>query len=110
LLTQYERLKAQGILPGITINHGPTVSCYYSDPDGNAVELQIDRLTLEEGQAFMKTPAFRANSTGILIDLDHLVRRMHAGADDDELLFYDAEAKVDVQDLNRRLMEYVHML
>lgn len=110
LLTQYERLKPLGIEPGVTINHGPTVSFYYSDPDGNAIELQMDRLTLEDGKAFMETPTFRRNSTGIPIDADALVRRMHAGASDDELLFYDSDANVDVGELNRKIMTYVHMI
>lgn len=110
LLEQYERLKQRGIEPGITINHGPTVSFYYSDPDGNAIELQMDRLNLEEGKRFMDTPAFRENSTGIPIDADALVRRMHEGADDAELLFYDTRAEVDVVALNQKIMSYVHMI
>src|SRR5262249_30958680 len=39
LLSTYRRLKARGIVPGRTINHGPSVSMYYRDPDGNGVEL-----------------------------------------------------------------------
>ena len=35
LLGAYRRLKADGIVPVRTINHGPTVSMYYKDPDGN---------------------------------------------------------------------------
>lgn len=110
LLVQYEILKGQGIAPGVAINHGPTVSLYYNDPDGNAVELQIDRLTLEEGQAFMASPAFRKNSNGVPIDADSLVRRMKEGADDAELLFYDADASDEqVDQLVRDLTELVHL-
>ena len=42
LIHQYERLKASDVLPARTINHGPTTSMYYRDPDENAVEIQVD--------------------------------------------------------------------
>ncbi|PYM81948.1 MAG: biphenyl 2,3-dioxygenase [Candidatus Rokuibacteriota bacterium] len=42
LLATYRRLKASGIEPARCINHGPTTSMYYRDPDGLRVELQID--------------------------------------------------------------------
>ena len=42
LLGTYRRLKAAGIEPARCINHGPTTSMYYRDPDGLRVELQID--------------------------------------------------------------------
>ena len=57
LLGNYERLAARGIRPFRSINHGPTTSMYYVDPDGNRVELQIDNFaTAEEGQAWMPRP------------------------------------------------------
>ena len=40
LLSTYRRLKAAGIKPARCINHGPTISMYYKDPDGNRVELR----------------------------------------------------------------------
>lgn len=42
LLATYVRLKALGILPERCVNHGPTTSFYYVDPDDNHVELQSD--------------------------------------------------------------------
>ena len=42
LLDNYVRLKNHGIRPFYCVNHGPTTSMYYADPDGNRVELQID--------------------------------------------------------------------
>ena len=42
LLDTYERLRELGITPYWSINHGPTTSLYYRDPDGNGIELQID--------------------------------------------------------------------
>ena len=43
LLDNGDRLEAAGILPWRVINHGFTISYYYRDPDGNDVELQVDR-------------------------------------------------------------------
>src|SRR5258708_15191552 len=42
LLTTYARLKQAGILPFCCVNHGPTTSLYYHDPDRNRIELQVD--------------------------------------------------------------------
>ncbi len=42
LLCTYARLKGEGIEPYWCINHGPTTSMYYKDPDGNRIELQVD--------------------------------------------------------------------
>ena len=39
LLDTYERLKGRGIDPVWAINHGPTTSLYYEDPDGIRVEI-----------------------------------------------------------------------
>ena len=41
LLATYERLRDAGILPHRTVDHGPLLSFYYIDPDGNSVELQV---------------------------------------------------------------------
>src|SRR5215469_12311664 len=38
LVHTYERLKAVGIRPQFCINHGPTTSMYFLDPDKNQVE------------------------------------------------------------------------
>lgn len=42
LLATYERLERLAIVPRRAVNHGPTLSFYYTDPDGNQVELQCD--------------------------------------------------------------------
>src|SRR5262249_33809873 len=38
LLDRYEALRDLGIKPERTMNHGPSTSFYYRDPDGNRVE------------------------------------------------------------------------
>ena len=90
LLDNYERLAARGIRPFRSINHGPTTSMYYVDPDGNRVELQIDNFaTAEEGQAWMLTPAFDRNPIGVEFEPDDLVRRFRAGVPVAELVIRD---------------------
>lgn len=42
LLDNDARLRDRGIRPFFCVNHGPTTSIYYRDPDGNRIELQID--------------------------------------------------------------------
>lgn len=80
LVATYERLKAAGIVPVRTINHGPTTSMYYADPDGNQVELQVDNFaTAEECHAWFFRPEFAENPIGILFDPDDLAAQFHAG-------------------------------
>jgi catechol-2,3-dioxygenase len=90
LLDTYTRLKVEGIRPFLSINHGPTTSMYYMDPDGNRIELQIDNFaTAEEGQAWMHSPAFDRNPIGVEFDPDELVRKFQAGVPVAELVIRD---------------------
>jgi catechol-2,3-dioxygenase len=80
LIGTYQRLTALGIQPTVTINHGPTMSMYYADPDGNNVELQIDSFeTPEEAEQFFESDAFAENPVGVLFDPDELAARFEAG-------------------------------
>ncbi|RBL81323.1 biphenyl 2,3-dioxygenase [Streptomyces cavourensis] len=80
LLQTYTRLKGIGILPYYPIVHGPTMSMYYRDPDGNAVELQIDVFeTADEATAWMNGEAFRRNPIGVPFDPEDLIHRYEAG-------------------------------
>ena len=89
-LDNYVRLKARGIVPFRSINHGPTTSMYYRDPDGNRVELQIDNFaTAQEGQDWLRTPAFAANPIGVEYDPDALVAKFRAGVPVAELVVRD---------------------
>lgn len=86
LLKNYIRLRDQGIVPVWSINHGPTTSMYYTDPDLNQVELQIDNYdTVEEAGAFLFTPAFGTNPIGVDFDPEELYRRYKAGEDEKAL-------------------------
>jgi hypothetical protein len=46
------------------IRHGPTLSLYYRDPDGNQLEFQIDLLAPEAANDFLRGEAFKANPIG----------------------------------------------
>src|SRR5258708_6960409 len=59
LLATHERLAKNGIRPYWAINHGPTTSLYFLDPDVNRIELQIDNFdTAEECIAYCALPEF----------------------------------------------------
>ncbi|WP_439032106.1 VOC family protein [Gordonia terrae] len=91
LLLNYERLAAKGILPVWSINHGPTTSLYYEDPDGIRLEFQTENFaTPEETSAFFSSPEFEANPIGVTIDPSYLIERLRAGAPVESLLRRDA--------------------
>lgn len=103
LVFTYERLKAVGILPVVSINHGPTTSLYYRDPDGNKLEMQVDNFdTVAELKGFFKSGAFTKNPIGVNFDPDELARKYHAGVPDAELKKYDADLGLD-RDTMRQL-------
>jgi hypothetical protein len=63
---------------------------YYRDPDGNRVELQIDNFSMaEEGQAWMRSPAFDRNPIGVEYDPDELLRKFRSGVPVAELVARD---------------------
>ncbi len=105
LIFTYERLKRAGITPVVTINHGPTTSMYYRDPDGNKVELQIDNYdSVEELKGFFRSEAFEKNPIGVHFDADEMARQFHAGVPEAELKKYHAEKGIDA-DVMRGLSE-----
>lgn len=102
LVFTYERLRDAGIKPVVTINHGPTTSMYYRDPDGNRVELQIDNFeSVEELKGFFRSDAFRNNPIGVNFDPEELARNFHAGVPEAELKRYDAAKGLDPATLRR---------
>ena len=80
LLYTFERLRRVGIEPFWCVNHGPTTSMYYKDPDGNKVELQVDNFaSTEETNRWMRSGEFAANPIGVVFDPEKLVARYRAG-------------------------------
>jgi catechol-2,3-dioxygenase len=82
LATSYEQRKVAGITPESCLNHGPTTSMYYRDPDGNRIEVEVDNFnTSEEAVAYMKSPSFLENPMGSDFDPEEFVRRVRSGED-----------------------------
>lgn len=87
LLGNYDRLRIAGIEPYWCINHGPTTSLYYRDPDGNQIELQVDNFTTAEAaDAFIRSGAFKENPIGVEFDPERLLQRYENGDAIEELI------------------------
>ncbi|WP_067904857.1 VOC family protein [Nocardia vaccinii] len=80
LLSTYRRLKDQGITPVWSINHGPTTSPYYEDPDGIRLEFQVENFPTAAATAeYFASSAFEDNPIGVEIDPDYLLDRLGDG-------------------------------
>lgn len=87
LVANHRRLADLGIRPIWSINHGPTTSMYYEDPDGNRIELQHDNFaTNEELMDWMDSGEFDKNPIGVEFDPDVLERRLAEGTPVSELV------------------------
>jgi catechol-2,3-dioxygenase len=87
LMSSYARLKKEGIEPQVCLNHGLTTSLYYSDPDKNMVELQVDNFGNWEASAeWMRTAEdFRRDPIGSFFDPDLVFAAYQAGATFEQL-------------------------
>jgi catechol 2,3-dioxygenase-like lactoylglutathione lyase family enzyme len=80
LLATHDRLHAGGIEPIWCVNHGPTLSMYSEDPDGNVVELQFENFdSIAALEAWATTSDFAENPIGVDFDPADLKRRHDAG-------------------------------
>ena len=87
LLAQYTYLKSQGVAPFWTVNHGPTISFYYRDPDGNKVETDYDVFpTVAEVDAFFAAGSYEENFMGIIVDPEELIAKYETGVPLSELV------------------------
>ena len=87
LLGNFVRLRGLGIVPYRSINHGPTVSFYYEDPEGNQIELQVDSFPdAESTNAWLKSDAFKRNPIGIDFDADEMLQKLRDGVPEIELM------------------------
>lgn len=87
LISTYDRLKREKILPTASVNHGPTTSLYYNDPDGNHLELLTDNFAdVAALQAWFETGAHELHPRGVPFDPDVLAEKFHAGVPEVELL------------------------
>jgi len=86
LALAYRQRKANGIEPYWCVNHGPTTSIYYRDPDGNDIETFIDNYdTVEAAKVAMSTEGFAANPAGLEYDPEVLVQRLEAGESEESI-------------------------
>jgi catechol 2,3-dioxygenase len=87
LLDAFVRLREEGVVPHAGVDHGMTLSFYYIDPDGNSVELQVDRFgDWAASSEFMRSsPDFARNPIGEPVDGDRLIDARMDGASIEEL-------------------------
>ena len=85
LAQSYKQRKALNILPHWCINHGPTTSIYYRDPDGNKIEIQVDNMDREGTNEFIRSKAFAENPIGVEFDPEDLIARLEAGEDEAQI-------------------------
>ena len=87
LLNKWEQLKAVGIVPVWSINHGPTTSLYYEDPDGIRLEFQVENFaTAQETTDYFSTEQFADNPIGVNFDPAYLLERLREGVLETDLL------------------------
>ncbi|KAF8861993.1 Glyoxalase/Bleomycin resistance protein/Dihydroxybiphenyl dioxygenase [Acephala macrosclerotiorum] len=85
LALAYLQRKAHGIEPYWSVNHGPTTSVYYRDPDGNDLETQVDNMSMDEANDFMMTPEFAENPIGVDFVPEDLIKRLESGESDESI-------------------------
>lgn len=86
LLLSYRQRKQHGINTLWCVNHGPTTSIYYRDPDGNMLETQVDNFdTVDEATEFMQGNYFSENPIGTDFDPEELIKKIKSGVPDSEL-------------------------
>jgi catechol-2,3-dioxygenase len=87
LLVAYRQRKRKGIVPVWCVNHGPTMSMYYRDTDGNTIETQADVFdNAEDANDFMKTEEFAINPLGVDFDPEELIEKLKKGEPEKELM------------------------
>ena len=86
LLIAYRQRKQKSILPLWPVNHGPTTSIYYKDPDGNMIETQVDNFDEpDDATAFMRSKYFSENPTGTDFDPEEFIKRLGEGEKESDL-------------------------
>lgn len=74
LRERYRRLREVGVVPYRSMDHGPSTSLYYRDPDHNVVEIAASNFaTLAEFEACLASDDYRRNPAGKVIDPQSLL-------------------------------------
>lgn len=93
LMAQYKQMRDYGDSPTECVNHGPTMSLYYEDPEGNGVEFFVDKFkTMAESKEYMNSASFKKNLFGYHFDPDQALEKLEAGLADADIWEYDQEA------------------
>jgi catechol 2,3-dioxygenase len=87
LLGTYTRLKGSGILPVMAVDEGLQTALYYTDPDQNSVELNVNNYGNEwTATEHMRTaPQFGERPMRVQIDPEKIIAARKAGASPWEL-------------------------
>jgi catechol 2,3-dioxygenase len=87
LLGTYARLKDLSILPALAADQGLQTALYYSDPDQNSIELNVNNYGNQwTATEHIKTsPSFAARPMGAYVDPDKMIAARKAGASPWEL-------------------------
>ena len=79
---RYLELKARGIVPFRAMDHGPTLSFYYRDPDENVVEIAApNHEEVAQFLSALETPEFARNPSGCSVDPEAIVLSLVEGRD-----------------------------
>ena len=92
LFETYGRLAESSILPAISLNHGPTMSIYYQDPDRNVVELFYDNQYTDEQIAEFYAGGDRYVLGAIPFDPARLMEELRSGKTVPELTVWSPSA------------------
>ena len=86
-LDNYIRLRDEGIVPFLNLDHGMTMSMYYQDPEGNGVEIQVDGFgSWAAGKEWMwASQEFGDNPIGVYFDPDAIVEARANGLEFQEI-------------------------
>ena len=85
LLAKYAALKEADIQPHVPVQHGPTTSLYYRDPDGNMVELQIDNMPPDKATQYLCGEEYSSDPLGPSFDPDAMLAALRADTPESDL-------------------------
>ncbi|VXC43843.1 Glyoxalase/Bleomycin resistance protein/Dioxygenase superfamily protein [Arthrobacter sp. 9V] len=80
-VNSYVRLRDANIKPFMCVDHGMTISLYYTDPDGNGVEIQVDTFgQWDKSKTWMSnSEEFAVDQVGEFFDPEHVVKARSEG-------------------------------
>lgn len=86
LFFTYERLSQLGISPVWCVNHGPTTSLYYLDPDKNQVELQVENFDDAKSLSdFSSSGEFEENPIGVDLSPGEILEKIKRSIPESEI-------------------------